>query len=71
LQDVQRGTHQVLRLVGVNAGHFQVAFGGTAAGALTYFIKSTVLLELLGRPVMIPAAAPTEQDGQLGTVAPE
>jgi hypothetical protein len=43
--DVQRGNARELCLVGVNRGHLNI--GGTAEGALTYFVKSSVLTPLL------------------------
>jgi hypothetical protein len=43
--DVEHGNSRELYLVGVNRGHFRV--GGTNEGALTYFVKSSVLAKLL------------------------
>jgi len=43
--DVESGNSRELYLVGVNAGH--ITIGGSAEGALTYFVKSTVLIALL------------------------
>lgn len=43
--DVERKDDRELRLVGVNRGHVKI--GGSAEGALTYFVKSTVLGQLL------------------------
>jgi hypothetical protein len=43
--NIEHGSSLELCLVGVNRGHLRV--GGTNEGALTYFVKSSVLAKLL------------------------
>ncbi|MGW7003696.1 S1 family peptidase [Streptomyces sp. NPDC054933] len=76
--DVERGDNKSLAIVGINAGHVRI--GGSAEGALTHFVKSTVLIGLLrkagarGLGLHLPPTAsdrPALQDEEVELAEPE